>query len=273
MEIGKVNVPTNVNSVKESEPHQDYSQMLKYDQDIIDQNVKYAAEQNKKKHEAEMDEAKAKLAGAQSSVEIFNRLGMEAEADEEGNITLSHYSQPAKTVTFADMGIDEAKLMENVKEIKGDANFDRTSLTSVDSLQKVGGKLNTMHTKIKSMKNLEEIGGIAQMNNSLIEELPKLKSVGAMASMSSTKLKELPALEVVNGNLDLQNTPIEKMPALKKVKGDVNIINTGMTKDDVTAEVGGKVKDKKDPVLPIKTDYSYLWDNSDRVEHFKKLNQ
>ena len=60
------------------------------------------------------------------------------------------------------------------------------------------------------------------------------------------------------------------MPALKKVKGDVNIINTGMTKDDVTAEVGGKVKDKKDPVLPIKTDYSYLWDNSDRAEHFRK---
>ena len=44
-----------------------------------------------------------------------------------------------------------------------------------------------------------------------------------------------------------------------------------MTKDDVAnVEVGGKVKDKKDPVLPIKQDYSYLWDNSDRVEHNKQ---
>ena len=269
MEIGKVN-NTSVNAPQaKTQPH-NYSYLSDADQDRIDHNVKYAAEQNKKMHAEELSSLKSKVEGKTETAEVFKALGIEAEKDDEGKLSISHYKQPGQTVTFKDLGYDEDKLMENVKEIKGDADFKKTSLTAIDSLEKVGGKVDISFTKVKSMKNLEEVGSTAQFNNSLIEELPKLKTVGAMAEMSNTKVKELPSLETVKGNLDLQNTPIEKMPALKSVKGDVNIINTKMTAKDVTAEVSGKVKDKKDPVLPIKTDYSYLWDNSDRVEHNKK---
>lgn len=252
-----------------SQQTNNYNYLNDMDQDRIDHNVKYAAEQNKKMHAAELSSLKSKVEGKTETAEIFNALGIETEKDDNGKLSLSHYKQPGNMVTFKDLGYDESKLMENVKEIKGDANFQKTSLTSIDSLEKVGGKLDITFTKVKSMKNLKEVGTIAQCNNSLIEELPSLKTVGAMAQLSNTRIKELPALETVNGNLDLQNTPIEKMPALKSVKGDVNIINTQMTAKDVTADVSGKVKDKKDPVLPIKTDYSYLWDNSDRVKHNK----
>ena len=268
MEIGKVNA-SNVNTPQVKTQHTDYSYLTEMDQDRIDHNVKYAAEQNKKKYEAEISALKGLVEGKTETTEIFNALGIETEKKDDGKLSISHYRQPGKLVSFKDLGYDENELMKDVKEIKGDADFKKTSLTSIDSLEKVGGNVDISFTKVKSMKNLKEVGSIAQFNNSLIEELPNLKLVGAMAELSNTRVKELPALEIVKGNLDLQNTPIEKMPALKSVKGDINIINTKMTADDVTAEVGGKVKDKKDPVLPIKTDYSYLWDNSDRVEHNK----
>ena len=264
MEIGKINVQ-NVSTTQNKTQRNDYSYLTEMDQDRVDQNIKHAAEQNKKMFEAEMTELKSKVEGKQEAADVFKALGIETEKDDEGKLTLSHYKQPGNRVSFKDLGYDENKLMENVKEIKGDADFKKSSLTAIDSLEKVGGKVDVSFTKIKSMKNLKEVGSIAQMNNSLIEELPSLKTVGAMACMSDTKIKELPSLETVKGNLDLQNTPIEKMPALKEVVGDVNIIDTNMTAKDVTAEVGGRVKDKKDPVLPIKTDFSYLWDTSDRV--------
>lgn len=268
MEISKVNV-SNVQATKSSATKQDYRYLWESDKDIIDENVKYASKQNQKMHAEEVKNFQEKLRDAKNTTEIFNKMGIETEEDENGKLTISHYNQPSQRVTFADLGIDEEKLMENVKEVKGNANFNKTSLKNIDSLEKVGGNANIMGTTVKSMKSLKEVGGIAQFNDSLIEELPNLKSVGAMANMSRTRVTELPALEVVDGNLDLQNSPITAMPALKKVKGDVNIINTNMTSKDIKAEVGGKVKDKKDPVVPITQDYSYLWNNSDRVEHNK----
>jgi len=268
MEISKINV-SNVQATNSQSVKQDYSYLWKSDQDIIDENVKYASKQNKKIHAEEVKNFQAQLKDAKNTKEIFNKIGIETEEDENGKLTISHYNQPSQRVTFADLGIDEEKLMENVKEVKGNANFQKTSLKNIDNLEKVGGNTNIIGTPIKSMKNLKEVGGIAQFNDSLIEQLPNLKSVGAMANMSRTRITELPSLETVGGNLDLQNSPITNMPALKKVKGDVNIVNTNMTAKDVKAEVGGKVKDKKDPVVPITQDYSYLWDNSDRVEHNK----
>ena len=268
MEINKIST-SNVSTpqVKTQQAH--YGYLTTMDKDRVDRNVKYAAEQNKKRYAAEFSELKSKVEGKTETTEIFKAFGIETEKKEDGKLSISHYKQPGNLVSFKDLGYDENELLKDVKEIKGNADFNKTSLTSIDSLEKVGGKLDISFTKVKSMKNLKEVGSIAQCNNSLIEELPNLKTVGAMANLSNTRIKELPSLEVVKGNLDLQNTPIEKMPALKSVKGDVNIINTKMSEKDVTAEVGGKVKDKKDPVLPIKNDYSYLWDNSDRVEHNK----
>jgi len=268
MEISKINMANTVKPQQKVQ-HTDYSYLSEMDQDRIDQNVKYAAEQHKKDFEAELTSLKSMLDGKKEAAEVFNALGIETETKDDGKLSISHYKQPGKLVSFNDLGYDENELMKDVKEIKGNADFKKTSLVAIDNLEKVGGSVDISFTKVQSMKNLTEIGAVAQFNNSLIEELPNLKSVGAMAELSNTRVKELPVLEVVNGNLDLQNTPIEKMPALKSVKGDVNIINTKMTEKDVTAEVGGKVKDKKDPVIPIKNDYGYLWDNSDRVAHNK----
>lgn len=269
MEIGKVS-SSDIKAIQSKPQTNSYRYLTEMDQDRVDHNVKYAAAQNKKNHEAELSALKSKVEGKTETTEVFNALGIETKKDDEGKLSISHYKQPGKSVTFKDLGYDEAKLMENVKEIKGNADFKKSSLSAVDSVEKIGGKADISYTKIKSMKNLKEVGSIAQFNNSLIEELPNLKTVGAMACMSNTRIKELPALEKVDGNLDLQNTPVKSMPSLKYVKGDVNIINTQMKATDVKAEVGGKVKDKKDPVLPVKTDYSYLWDNSDRVEHNRK---
>ena len=67
----------------------------------------------------------------------------------------------------------------------------------------------------------------------------------------------------------MQDSPITSIPQLKTVKGDVNIINTNMKKEDINAEVGGKIKDKKEPAIPLTGNYDYLWDNTDRVEHNK----
>ena len=271
MEVSKIGVANVKNVQNAGATKQNYDYLWEADKDIIDANVKYAEEQRKKQLANEIAGFQEQLKGANGVVEIFNRFGIEAKEDKDGKLTLSEYKQPSVRVTYKDLGVDEEALMANVKEITGNANFSKTSLTNIDSVEKIGGKADLSFSKVKSMKNLKEVGSIAQFNNSLIEELPNLKYVGAMANLSNTRVKELPALEEVNGNADFQNTPIEKMPALKKVKGDLNIIDTKMTKDDVAnVEVGGKVKDKKDPVLPIKQDYSYLWDNSDRVEHNKQ---
>ena len=54
---------------------------------------------------------------------IYNYFGIETEEDKDGYLIISAYKQPSKDYTFKDIGINENRLLEKVKKIKGDADY------------------------------------------------------------------------------------------------------------------------------------------------------
>ena len=58
---------------------------------------------------------------------IFKYFNIDVKEDDEGFLILSKYEQPSSDYTFANLGIDENKLLENVKYINGNADFSKFS--------------------------------------------------------------------------------------------------------------------------------------------------
>ena len=54
---------------------------------------------------------------------IYRYFRIDVEEDKDGYLTISAYKQPSYDYTFEDLGMDENKLFEKVKYIKGNANF------------------------------------------------------------------------------------------------------------------------------------------------------
>lgn len=110
---------------------------------------------------------------------IFNTFGIRVNQNDNGSLTISHYTQPDSGFTFKDLGIDENRLLKNVVEIDGCADFIRSNATVLSDLKRIGKDANFMYSKIKSLNNLEYIGGLAnflQMPN--LKALPNLSFVG-----------------------------------------------------------------------------------------------
>ena len=119
--------------------------------------------------------------------EIFKAAGIETKRNPDGTLTISHYGQPDEGFTYKDLGIDENRLLQNITEIEGNADFIRSNATIVNDLKKIGHDANFMYSKIKSLNNLEYIGRLANfLNMPNLTTLPNLKYVGEKLAIART---------------------------------------------------------------------------------------
>lgn len=153
---------------------------------------------------------------------IFQYFNIEAKEDDDGFLILSKYEQPSSDFTFANLGIDENKLLENVKYINGNADLRNSQVNSLPNLILVKGALNIANSKIVSMPNLTYVGLFANFADSKIKEVPKLKSVGHDIILIDSQVKSIPNLEVIGRDADFDEVKIEDLPKLKKIGRNAN---------------------------------------------------
>lgn len=153
---------------------------------------------------------------------IFKYFNIDVKEDDEGFLILSKYEQPSSDFTFANLGIDENKLLENVKYINGNADLRNSQVNSLPNLMLVKGALNIANSKIVSMANLTYVGLFANFADSKIKEVPKLKSVGHDIILIDSQVKSIPNLEVIGRDADFDEVKIEDLPKLKKIGRNAN---------------------------------------------------
>lgn len=119
---------------------------------------------------------------------IFNYLCIAADEDKDGYLDILEYRQPSNDYTFKDLGIDENKLFEKIKKIKGHADFSNSMVTDLG--------------------NLEYINGYAYFNNSQITDLGKLKSIWGNAVFRDSRISNLGKLEFIGRNVAIKNSPL-----------------------------------------------------------------
>lgn len=149
---------------------------------------------------------------------IFPYFGIEVEKDDDGMYIISHYKQP-QNCTFKDLGIDEKKLFSKVKEIKKNADFIYSNLTSLDKLQKIGGNAYFHYSSIVDLGELKEVGKEIIFSFSPIKNLGKLEKIGNDVIFDESKVEDLGALEYIGGTVQFRNSPIKSLKNLKFIKG------------------------------------------------------
>jgi len=146
---------------------------------------------------------------------IFSGLGIDVEKDEDGFLTISVYKHPSEYITFKEIGVDENKLFEKVKKIKGNANFINSSLKSLHGLESIGGNL-LLGSEIEDLGNLKSVGGNFQGECGKIKTLGQLKKVDGYLSLRHSDIESLGDLEYVGGDVFLDSS--EKLKSLGKLK-------------------------------------------------------
>lgn len=126
---------------------------------------------------------------------IMDYLGYEPKADKKGFISVSHYWQPGMDfdtdtayLTFSKLGINENKLFEKIKEIRGDAYFYETNADNLGVLETIGHNADFKVSEIKNLGNLKMIGGNADFRFSNVKDLGNLKSVRGDVDLSGYNL-------------------------------------------------------------------------------------
>lgn len=111
--------------------------------------VSFSGKENK---QIEIDKIKADLKDAiknNDAKTIYRYFGIDVDEDKEGYLTISAYKQPSYDYTFEDLGMDENKLFEKVKYIKGNANFYRSRIENLGSIESIGGNVYIRCSKLK----------------------------------------------------------------------------------------------------------------------------
>ena len=102
--------------------------------------------------------------------EIFDTLGISCSEDKNGKLTISGYKSAVDfygnnggitSVTLGELGIDERKLIKNVKVIDGHADFNESQLSDEDlkNIEYIDRISVLLGSKMKNIGKLEEICG------------------------------------------------------------------------------------------------------------------
>lgn len=197
---------------------------------------------------------------------LLNEFNFVPKKQQDGTYSILYYKQP-DDYTFEDIGINEQNLIDNVSEVRNNADFSSSNIktfntlkkvgkdfditnskiTSLGAVESIGGRLIANNSNLMNLGNLEQVGRNVFLNNSQIVSLGKLKKVQGDLELNNLKLKDFGALEFVGGNLGLEDTSFEYSNInLKRVNGDVHLtkenksIPNCITKDDLkTVEVRG----------------------------------
>lgn len=92
--------------------------------------------------------------------EIFEKLGINVEYNEDGSKKISHYKWPFQAFSFKSAGIDEEKLLEGVTEIKGKCNLSGSSLKNLGEVKAIGRDLVVPYfSKVEDLSSIQRVGG------------------------------------------------------------------------------------------------------------------
>lgn len=151
------------------------------------------------------------MSEVQLAIETFEKYGIKAGVNNNGEIIISHYCQP-KGTTFAELGINEDDLIKNVAVCQGKFETVKSQLTTFP-LEISKEIIMDKSTNIKEMPNLKAVGIFVP--NEKLKKLPKLKMVGSI-SIENSIIKSLPKLKTA-GVIIAQNSALEDLSALEDV--------------------------------------------------------
>ena len=153
---------------------------------------------------------------------IYEYFGVEVEADKSGLLTISEYRQPLSDITYSDIGIDENKLFERVKTIKGNADFSDSLITYLGNLKLIGGNANFRYSQVIDLGQLKSIGGNVRFSNSQVSNLGNLESIGRDAWFSNSQVRNLGNLKSIGRDVWFTNSQVRNLGNLKSIGGDAD---------------------------------------------------
>ena len=153
---------------------------------------------------------------------IYEYFGVEVEADKSGLLTISEYRQPLSDITYSDIGIDENKLFERVKTIKGTADFSDSLITDLGNLKLIGGNANFRYSQVIDLGQLKSIGGNVRFSNSQVSNLGNLESIGRDAWFSNSQVRNLGNLKSIGRDVWFTNSQVRNLGNLKSIGGDAD---------------------------------------------------
>ncbi len=184
---------------------------------------------------------------------IFDILGFNVKKNAQGKLILSHYMQPFDNISVCDLGIDEDKLFENVVEIKGDADFSKSKLTSLHNIKKIGGDLIIGDSTISDIGALESIEGNADFRNTHIRNFKNLTTVGGDFKCSYDNYESLNGdetdldaikidfgtLRTIGGDADFSFVNSDTPTYIESIGGDADFHSATMSLDCLKT-IGGE---------------------------------
>ena len=159
---------------------------------------------------------------------LLQELGFGPEYDESGNIILETYGKPKQfgDISLKELGIDEARLLENVVKIKGNADFEESQISKFNKLREIGGNLYLKNNKyIKSLQSIKKIGGVLYIDHSELTDLGELTELGRICGID-VQLKSLGNIKRINGSIFISGSNFETLGELETVDGNVDLAFT-----------------------------------------------
>ena len=182
---------------------------------------------------------------------IFNYFNIKCEKDKDGLLIIDRFEQPDKYYTFKDLGINENKLLENVKTITGNADFEECSAIELKNLRHIGKDAYFSDSKIKKLDMLENIDGDAVFTNSRIKSLNKLKRIGKNADFSKSNVTDLGELVYIGESANFSRSPVTDLNNLQYIGWNVKFMNSLITSLKHLKEIGGSVRFEDSPVIDL----------------------
>ena len=150
---------------------------------------------------------------------IYEYFGIEVKADKSGLLTISEYRQPLSGLTYSDVGIDENKLFERVKTIKGSADFSESHVRNLGNLESIGGDVRFSNSQVTNLGNLKSIGRDAEFRYSQVIDLGHLKTIGRNAYFRNSKITNLCNLKSIGGDAWFSKSLITNLGNLESIGG------------------------------------------------------
>lgn len=188
-----------------------------------------------------IEQAQKKLGSAIEECDaekILNYVGIDTKRNKDGKLIISHYNQP-KYYTFADLGVNEDKMFEQISKIKGDAIFANSGLSSLGNLKEIEGNADFSFSKITDLGELRNIAGSADFRYASTSYLGNLKNIGGNVNFSYSSVHDLGGLEYIGGNANFHYSNVTEMGDLYEIGGDANFSSTIMTSLGGLNRIGG----------------------------------
>lgn len=168
-----------------------------------------------------LEKAKIELQSAiknEDYAKVFEYFGVEVQRDEEDDkLTISEYKQPDKSFSYKDLGIEEDKMFQHIKRIKGDVHFG--DVTDLGALEIIEGSASFACSKVENLGNLRFIGGDTDFARSPLTDLGNLTYIGGNTYFAFSKIESLGKLKIIGGNVYFKYSEIKDLGKLERIGG------------------------------------------------------